>query len=715
MRSEFPKFTRRICGVSFVALCVAAPLTVTSTHAEEPIDLPGITVYSTTPQIPSQTPDDGTANPAATSVEDPASPLRPPTMGDAGLFLGYVNGVETSRMGGHGLEPVIHGMDQNQLSITNDGAFHFGGCPNRMDPPTSHMMLYSFDTVTVMKGYQTVLDGPPAPGGTISFERANPDFSSSADLQVHVKSGAGYNSNGNKSEAFVDMSVGNNWGFIRGFGSLAKADNYEDGGGNEVRSSFDQAGAGFMIGRTFDANSWITFKVENNNVDDVLYPGAGMDAPTTDDWTYQIKGETDLDWGFVRGMKGDIYLTTVDHVMNNFDLRTNTGTHMEARTESDTAGGKLIFNGMVSGVSIDFGTDYRDVMRDARRYFGPATSYDPQSLQSVLWPDSSIKEAGVFAEAQIPFSTQTKLTTGLRFSHVDASVKDADVVAGGGGGNLSSNDLYMRYYGIEATDQTENNVSGLARLEHKLTKDLTVFSTLSRAVRTADATERYMAAKGSSFWVGNPNIDPEKHHQIDLGFKYHVSSFDLKGTAYYDNIEDFIQQDSARGQRGVLMNNQATVYTNIDAIIAGVDAEATVHLTDRWRVNLAAAYTYGENESDNIPLAQIAPLSGRAELIYDATKWSAGVRLNAAAEQNRLDDDASTGSGRDYTNNDGHLTMDLFGSYNITENFQISAGVTNVFDEEYANYLNRTNIMNARGVQVNEPGRSFYVRSVTRF
>jgi iron complex outermembrane recepter protein len=717
-----------LCSASLVTLCTVAPLFSTLVHAET-IDLPGVTIYSTTPQIGSrerqeQTPPAASRNvqpeAASTSVEDPASPLRPPVAGDAGEFLHYVNGVDISRMGGHGLEPSMHGMDQNQLSVTNDGAFHFGGCPNRMDPPTSHMQLYTFDMLTVTKGYQTVMDGPPAPGGTIEFERVNPDFSKSNEFQAHVKAGAGYNSNGDKTESFVDMSMGSAWGYVRAFGSLAMANNYEDGDGKEVRSSFDQSGGGFIIGRTFDANSWITFKVENNNVDDVLYPGAGMDAPMTEDWTYQFKGETDLNWGVIRGVKGDVYLTTVDHVMNNFDLRTPPAgsMNMEARTESDTFGGKLVFNALVSGVSIDFGADYRDVMRDGRRYAGPLTNYNPSMVQSVLWPDTSIKEAGLFTEAQIPFSERTKLVTGLRYAHVDASANDADVVATGGGGNLSANDLYKKYYGIEAEDQTENNISALARLEHKLTSDLTVFSTLSRAVRTADATERWIAAKSakaSDQWIGNPEIDPEKHHQIDLGLMYHTPMLDLKGSVYYNKIEDFIQYDTARGRRGVIATDLASVYTNIDATIAGVEGEANVRLNDYWRVNLAAAYTYGQNESDDIPLAQIAPLSGRLELIYDAKRWSAGVRLNAASEQDRVDTDKKTGSGRDYANNDGHLTVDLFGSYNITENFQISAGVTNVFDETYANYLNRTNLLDPRGIQVNEPGRSFYIRSVTQF
>ncbi|MDI5890858.1 hypothetical protein QLQ83_07125 [Halomonas sp. LR5S20] len=52
-------------------------------------------------------------------------------------------------MGGHGLDPVIRGQQGNALNILVDGGYVFGGCPNRMDPPTAYVPLHCFDRVTV--------------------------------------------------------------------------------------------------------------------------------------------------------------------------------------------------------------------------------------------------------------------------------------------------------------------------------------------------------------------------------------------------------------------------------------------------------------------------------------------------------------------------------------------------------------------------------------
>jgi len=254
-----------------------------------------------------------------------------------------------------------------------------------------------------------------------------------------------------------------------------------------------------------------------------------------------------------------------------------------------------------------------------------------------------------------------------------------------------------------------------------VSEGVTLFAAVSRSVRTADASERYMAnymgMNGVLSWIGNPNLDPEKHHQADIGLTYQSTMMSISGSVYYNQVTDFIQLDSARGQRGVLVNNpQASVYTNIDAVLAGVEAEAELRLNDYWRVNLSAAYTYGENESDNIPLSQIAPLSGRFELTYDNSEWLAGFRVNAAAKQKRIDDDRTTGSGRDSAGPaDDYVTLDLFAGYNVNENVQITGGVTNVFDEVYANHLNKRDLTDPVGIRVNEPGRSFYARLVTKY
>jgi len=241
-------------------------------------------------------------------------------------------------------------------------------------------------------------------------------------------------------------------------------------------------------------------------------------------------------------------------------------------------------------------------------------------------------------------------------------------------------------------------VGGLIRLEHYLNEDTMVFAALSRSVRTADATERAMARPN---WVGNPDIDPENHHQLDLGVQIDKGSWYLDANAYADWVQDFILRDQF-SVAGV------TTYRNVDAQLAGVEIAAG-WAQGNWEIWGDATYTYGENTSDNRALAQIPPLQGQFSVAYGRDGWRGGARMNWATEQERID------PSRDPGTTSGYATLDLFGSYAVSENATLLAGINNVTDETYANHLSRSNIFDPMVTQVNEPGRTIYVKLEATF
>ena len=69
---------------------------------------------------------------------------------DGGELLLQTPGVSGVKMGAHGIDPVIRGQKHNQLNILLDGAYIHGGCPNRMDPPTSYASTELYDKVIVI-------------------------------------------------------------------------------------------------------------------------------------------------------------------------------------------------------------------------------------------------------------------------------------------------------------------------------------------------------------------------------------------------------------------------------------------------------------------------------------------------------------------------------------------------------------------------------------
>lgn len=58
----------------------------------------------------------------------------------------------------------------------------------------------------------------------------------------------------------------------------------------------------------------------------------------------------------------------------------------------------------------------------------------------------------------------------------------------------------------------------------------------------------------------------------------------------------------------------------------------------------------------------------------------------------------------------GWGVTDLYARYDIDDTFSVDVGVDNLFDKDYAQHLNRANAFDPTQVQVDEPGRSAWLK-----
>ncbi|WP_297323555.1 TonB-dependent receptor plug domain-containing protein, partial [uncultured Bartonella sp.] len=104
-------------------------------------------------------------------ITDPKAPRQPIPASDGADYLKTIPGFSTIRNGGTNGDPVFRGQFGSRLNIVNDGSVIMGGCPGRMDNPTSYISPESYDRLTIVKGPQTVRRGPTGSAATILFER----------------------------------------------------------------------------------------------------------------------------------------------------------------------------------------------------------------------------------------------------------------------------------------------------------------------------------------------------------------------------------------------------------------------------------------------------------------------------------------------------------------------------------------------------------------
>lgn len=624
-----------------------------------------------------------------------------------------VPGVSGSRMGGHGTDPAVRGLSQTRLNILLDGAYVHGACPNRMDPPTSYAPPAGYEAVTVIKGVQTLEYGGGGPGGTILFERETQPFVAGESLRGRAE--AGFRGNSDTREVAGDLAAGGERGYLRALVSGTDAGNYEDGSGNPVRSSFAQRSGTLVLGYTPSAATRLEFTRERQDTDDVLFPGAGMDGVFADHDGYRLKFRTTGLSGPLADLKVEVYRSEVRHLMDNYTLRPEfvpPRPDLRAPSTSDTTGGRVVAQ-VDSGVGRwKLGLEVQNRDREAARFNDSMGGV----LNSVLWPGVAIDQRGVFAELTHPWDDANRLVAGVRYDRVSAEAGDAD--RDPPGMPLSPNALYGLYYdGARAEDRDEDNWGGLVRLEHDLASGLgTLYAGFSRSVRTADASERFLGSNGMTpddRWVGNPLIEPERHHQLEAGARLARGPWDVEASLFHNRVQDFILRDRFHGADPRLGN--ATVYRNVDATLWGGELELGYRWSRRWRGSLGLAYVEAENTSDDRAIAQTPPLEAVARVDYARGPWEAGVRVRAAATQTRVDADPATGSGLDVGETPGWAVLDLHGRYQVGAALWVDFGVDNLLDKTYAQHLNRASAFDPTQVQVNEPGRSAWVRVAAEF
>lgn len=645
--------------------------------------------------------------PAVTTLE--AADLRSGQSRDAGDLLRIAPAVSSGRMGGHGLDPRIRGLGESSIRVLIDGAEIHGGCPNRMDPPSSFAAAESYDQVVVVRGVQTLRYGT-APG-TVLFERLPVRFFDDSWWRASANAVAGTSNDG---PAFgISAAVGTSKFSFDISGDRLKMDSYIDGNGDEVASAFDSVNGALALGWTPDALTSVRLSYELNRTVDALYGGAAMDSPDSETDAVRLRFRRDAGDGVVGQIRGDLYWTDVSHVMDNFSLREWTAPMaMSAPSTSKSTGGRLWVDiDPTERLELSAGLDLAHNDRQALRFAGP----NPDSvlmLQSVLWPEVDLEQNGLFVEGRMDVGAASALRFGLRGDRFNAKAAAADVKPAGM--SPTPRQLWESYYGPVEDSWEQHIVGGFARYEHRLLAPrIGFFAGVSRTARAADTTQRFMAGNSSiapKRWVGNPLLEVEIHNQIDLGIEYAGSTGDFEVAVFADDVDDAILRDRAHGQPGIFKNDNATIYRNIEARRLGAEIVGSWRIGQAFHVGGDAAFVWAQNTTDDRPIAQTPPLEGSLFASWVSGRFRASSAVRWAAEQTRVDDNPVTGSGLDVGQTPGWVILNLSGQARLGLGFGLLAGVDNAFDRAYAYHLNRDNFFDPAPVQINEPGRTFWLR-----
>ena len=179
------------------------------------------------------------------------------------------------------------------------------------------------------------------------------------------------------------------------------------------------------------------------------------------------------------------------------------------------------------------------------------------------------------------------------------------------------------------------------------------------------------------YWVGNPNLKPEKSVNIDLGYEAETKKTTMRFNLFHNRIRNYMSTyytgynidfhpDVKNAEKLGYPPDMIYSFKNIGkAEVTGLEAEVKHQFTKHWGGKLGYTYLYAVNKSDpNMPKRLLDKPRHKVDIGIDYENKAGGVRVSLWGDYyiNMLDSNSVTGNAN-YLN----IDSDLNGGY-IFEN-----------------------------------------------
>ena len=618
---------------------------------------------------------------------DPKQPTQPIPAVDGAAYLQSIVGFNQIKNGGANGDVTFRGMFGSRIKILTDGTENLGACPSRMDNPASYVSPESYDKITVVKGPQTVQYAHTGSAATVIFEREPEQLTSAKPYrgQASVMLGS-YG----RLDQNVEAAVGDETKYARLNANRSIADSYQDGAGNTVPSDWKKWNADLALGWTPNEDTWVELKGGKSD-GEAVYAGRPMDGSKFARESLGLHVEKKNISEVIKKVEAQVDYSYNDHVMDNFSLRKfNPADGMSMPMASNVA--RRTLNARVA-MTQDWGKLQLISGIDSQKNEHTKRSGSLMSpyQNKARVGDMDFESYGAFGELSYAFNDQHKLVTGAR---VDQAKID----------NLATD-----------TERKETLPSGFVRIESELAEHVKTYAGLGYVERVPDYWELFSTKYHQSTGTTFADLENEKTAQFDAGYQYEQGAFKSWASVYAGLIQDYILVAyTPTGSMGRLEAKSR----NVDATIAGAEAGVAYQLTDQIQADISAMYAWGENTTDHTALPQIAPLEGRFNLRYVQEKYNLGLLWRVVAAQDRTSYREGNIIGYDLEDSKGFGTLSLNGTYNIQKDLDLSVGIDNVLNKNYAEHLNKAGSAGfgfAAEEQFNNIGRNYWARISMKF
>lgn len=623
--------------------------------------------------------------------------------------------VALQRRSGIANDIIVRGQNKDNIAVTIDGAKVHGACPNRMDPPISHVLANNIDYIEIDQGPFSVEDFGALSAG-IKIHTIKPSKEMHGDLNLN------FGSWGYQKGSF---STSGGLGSVRFLisGSAEQSGQYKDGNGDDFVGQIDNnikegkvpASAQYQPKyQDMDAykkktamaklfwditdNQELRLGYTANRSDNILYPSSKMDAVYDDSDIFTAEYIARELGRYSKELNINVYNTTVEHPMSTMYRKSAAmmGFEMTHKLNTNVQGAKIKNSFELENHTITTGIDYSLRNWDGG-YYKNGIAFPEMKFHSIY--DVDTKNIAFFASDKIKYD---KLVIDLGLRYDDTTVTSAS---------------------IKQQDNDYNELNGYITATYHTDDISSYFVGLGKSSRVPDAKELYwVGSKGNP--VGTPNLDATINYELDLGLEKQYENSSFKAKVFYSMLDNFIAFN-ANSTKMIPINGTPTpvtwnAYENVDATIYGIELSGTYIATESIYLDYSLAYQVGEKDTPltgqsgtNMP--NIPPLKLIAAINYDYDD-TLNMRAEVVAADSWSDFDAENGE----QELDGYAVLNIKATKTLYSSFDVTIGVDNLLDETYAisNTYKDLILLATPGNEVmlmNEPGRYIYTNVRYKF
>lgn len=655
----------------------------------------------------------------------------------------FVPGVTTTDMGRFGSNGFnIRGLDGDRVAITVDGL----SLGETLDPPSfvayeffrsarGGVDMDALKQVEIIKGADAIAAGSGALAGAVLFVTKDPaDYLATQGNDSYLALKAGFS--GLNDETLFSSTVANRSGKLESLLVLTRRDGSET---KTARSGADISGAGRTLADPLDYGSnnvlaKLQYQLSDSQrlgwVGEYFSQNSELDNQSRLDSVYlSRRGDDDIarkrlglqyEWLAARGF-ADSVNATLDYQSNytngvttllttGCSGATNGGVSPCLRSEDRdfkqqqlklavALDKELLGDSVQQQWLYGVAAERRSVEFSAidRRYVGQTDELaSPPVVDPDQVPETDVTALSLYARDVIKLTPRWTLSLGGRFDALkyqpefDAqfsdntqSIADVDFSAFTWQSNLtyqldSAQQLWLQAgRGFRAPTVAE------------------MYAPTSLVSRTEKATAEVVQGLLGS--IANPDLRAERSLNLEAGYRYQSDSLLVGVSVFTDQYSDMIDTvvllqnpDTVYEScfRGVCTESQGNPYTTMantgEADVKGIELEAGWRISAAVSSRLALSYNDGETQ-DGEPLRSVNPASAVLGLRYEADKWQLMTNISYSAAKKAKD--AYSADGTDAATypylTDSYTVVDLMANYDISPQWRLSAGVYNLFDQEY--------------------------------